>query len=367
MTQVIKLQLPPELLAEQASPLPEFLLKRLPAEPWLWVAWLCSMYWACALAMLLARVWLPQLNRLTDYSKLGCKTASFIRKKDDSGESDPSSAEPALPAFMGALVRPALGTDLGWMLFYACGVFAAGMSASHAVREARLVSFASEEALSPRRTTADGVVVVDGSGPGLSASYRFLRYRVTLATMLFMFHVLRRLGEACFVHRYSARSLNLFQLAAGLSYYVVAPLSLAASLMPVTATTVQALEPRVAGFVVALYVALSAVQFAAHRALAQLRPAPRRRPDGSEAPVACEYHVPRSALFSWVSSPHYAAEIGLYALFVCLAGGARPALLLLCFVACNLGASAWATHVWYRKHFGRDYPASRRALVPFVL
>jgi protein-S-isoprenylcysteine O-methyltransferase Ste14 len=82
------------------------------------------------------------------------------------------------------------------------------------------------------------------------------------------------------------------------------------------------------------------------------------------APGETAYKIPRGGLFEWVSCPNYLAEIAEWtgwALASWSIGGAAFAF----YTVANLAPRAAAHHVWYRRTF-RDYPAERRALVPFV-
>ena len=76
------------------------------------------------------------------------------------------------------------------------------------------------------------------------------------------------------------------------------------------------------------------------------------------------YSVPNGGLYRWVSSPNYLGEIlewvGFALAAQTLAGWAFAA-----FTVANLAPRALSNHRWYREKFA-DYPAARRALIPFV-
>ncbi len=113
------------------------------------------------------------------------------------------------------------------------------------------------------------------------------------------------------------------------------------------------LDPRfVAG--AALFIAGLALNVASDGALRRLR-----------APGASGYAIPRGGAFRWVSCPNYLGELlewSGWALATWSLAGVAFAL----YTAANLGPRALAHHAWYRRRFP-DYPAERRALVPFVL
>ena len=77
------------------------------------------------------------------------------------------------------------------------------------------------------------------------------------------------------------------------------------------------------------------------------------------------YVIPRGGLFRYVSCPNHMGEIVEWAGFA-LACWNPPALAFAIWTAANLGPRARAHHRWYRARFP-DYPADRKAVIPFVL
>ena len=90
--------------------------------------------------------------------------------------------------------------------------------------------------------------------------------------------------------------------------------------------------------------------------------------------------LPQGGLFTWVSCPHYTAEVGwldcavLYmagqvVIYLCLAGVLGPAhktgLLLAGWVLTNQTIAASMSNSWYRAKFP-EYPPSRKAIIPFI-
>lgn len=81
-------------------------------------------------------------------------------------------------------------------------------------------------------------------------------------------------------------------------------------------------------------------------------------------PGDTRYHIPRGGGFDLVSSPNYLGEIiewGGWALLTWTPAG----LVFFVWTIANLAPRAWSHHRWYRQEFP-DYPAERRALVPWV-
>ena len=83
------------------------------------------------------------------------------------------------------------------------------------------------------------------------------------------------------------------------------------------------------------------------------------RSDGSTG-----YRVPYGGGFRWVSSPSYLGELIEWTGFAIVAGSSA-AWAFVFFTAANLVPRAWTHHRWYRAEF-EDYPADRKALIPFV-
>ncbi len=77
------------------------------------------------------------------------------------------------------------------------------------------------------------------------------------------------------------------------------------------------------------------------------------------------YSIPKGGLFKYVSCPNYLGEIiswtGFYIVTLSL-----PALAFLIWTMVNLIPRAIDHHKWYRKEFA-DYPAKRKAVLPFIL
>ncbi len=77
------------------------------------------------------------------------------------------------------------------------------------------------------------------------------------------------------------------------------------------------------------------------------------------------YALPRGGLFEWVSCPNHLGEIVEWIGFA-IACWNMPAAAFAIWTATNLGPRAVSHHRWYKRSFA-DYPARRRALIPFIL
>jgi protein-S-isoprenylcysteine O-methyltransferase Ste14 len=78
-----------------------------------------------------------------------------------------------------------------------------------------------------------------------------------------------------------------------------------------------------------------------------------------------DYVIPRGWLFRYISSPHYFGELlewaGWAVMTWSLAG-----LAFCVFTFANLFPRAISSHKWYKNHFP-DYPANRKAIIPFII
>lgn len=83
------------------------------------------------------------------------------------------------------------------------------------------------------------------------------------------------------------------------------------------------------------------------------------RKDGTK-----EYRIPHGGLYRWISSPNYFGEIIEWVGWA-VATWSLPGAVFALWTVANLAPRARANHRWYRNRFG-DYPAKRRALIPFV-
>ncbi len=82
------------------------------------------------------------------------------------------------------------------------------------------------------------------------------------------------------------------------------------------------------------------------------------------APGESGYQVPVGGGFTYVSAPNYLAEIVEWVGFA-VAAQTLAAWAFAAFTFANLAPRALANHRWYREKFP-DYPANRRALIPFI-
>jgi 3-oxo-5-alpha-steroid 4-dehydrogenase 1 len=77
------------------------------------------------------------------------------------------------------------------------------------------------------------------------------------------------------------------------------------------------------------------------------------------------YRIPQGGLYRWVSSPNYLGEIVEW-LGWAMATWSLAGLAFAVYTAANLVPRAIVHHRWYRDTFA-EYPAGRKAIVPFLL
>ena len=77
------------------------------------------------------------------------------------------------------------------------------------------------------------------------------------------------------------------------------------------------------------------------------------------------YKIPYGGLFKWVSCPQYLGEIISFVGFAVMTWN-LGAVFVLAMTAGNLIPRAIYTHKWFNKNF-EDYPAERKAIIPFIV
>ncbi|KAJ9591654.1 hypothetical protein L9F63_001799, partial [Diploptera punctata] len=82
--------------------------------------------------------------------------------------------------------------------------------------------------------------------------------------------------------------------------------------------------------------------------------------------VTLEHRIPAGDLFDFVSSPHNFAEIVMYLAIMFILWGSSTWPFVFLWVLSNQVETALLTHWWYKSTF-KDYPASRKAIIPYVL
>ncbi|KAJ0009748.1 hypothetical protein Pint_34815 [Pistacia integerrima] len=223
---------------------------------------------------------------------------------------------------------------------------------------------------------------------------RYGIWRSVFLLLLMEIQVLRRLIETVYVFKYSPSArMHIFGYLTGMFFYTAAPLSLCCNLAPElfrfvadllvefivrgksyshshSHSHMPAFEFDLLGSVnnllklrwlqwigAAIFLWGWTHQRHCHAILGSLR---------EQAEYNDEYVIPHGDWFEIVSSPHYLAEIVIYAGLLVASGGTDLTIwLLFGFVVANLVFAAAETHRWYHRKF-ENYPSNRYAIIPFV-
>ena len=167
-----------------------------------------------------------------------------------------------------------------------------------------------------------------------------LKYPPGLANYLIFMHSFRRLNESLFITKFSPRKMHIINLAAGLLFYVMVPMTLAVSYKPVK-------HPFI---IIISAIALNIMQFICHLTLSKLK----------------KYSIPKGFLFEYSASPHYFIEVILYFLYA-ITAPSFITLLMVIFVAFNLTHNAFLSYSWYENKFGDEFISlDRYVIAPFI-
>ncbi|XP_021738743.1 polyprenol reductase 2-like [Chenopodium quinoa] len=219
-----------------------------------------------------------------------------------------------------------------------------------------------------------------------SLEHNYRIWRSVFLLILMEFQVLRRLYESLYVFNYSSTAqMHICGYLTGFFFYTAAPLSLCCNCAPEVFTFV---ANRVAEFIVKGKEHMPPVEFQwleflspllklgwfqwigaviffcgwlhqcrCHAILGNLREVKEQDND---------YRIPHGDWFEVASSPHYLAEIVMYAGLVVASGGLDLTVwLMFAFVMANLVFAAAETHRWYKRKFD-NYPSNRYAIIPFL-
>lgn len=160
-------------------------------------------------------------------------------------------------------------------------------------------------------------------------------------------HFSKRVLESLFLHKYSG-PIGIFT-----TFMIAGFYSLSAYL--ICTLNRQPLQSMDTWFYVgmALFIIGIVVNFIHHKILADLRK------------NTLDYIIPSGGLFNFVVCPHYLFEIIAW-LGIFLVSRHLASLLVLIFIIGYLTARSIRTLKWYKERFS-EFPAARKALIPFIL
>lgn len=165
--------------------------------------------------------------------------------------------------------------------------------------------------------------------------------QVTAPSFLLMVHSARRFIECVTITNFSERRMHIINFGAGMFFYFITPVTL---LYSAIGQSGRAMTSSVV--VIALF--LNVLQFLVHKELASLK----------------KYSIPTGPLFTYLTSPHYTLEVGLYLCYFALAPNILTFLMFV-FVFLNLAHQATMTYRWYVTKFAGEFVRRRRrVLIP---
>ena len=183
------------------------------------------------------------------------------------------------------------------------------------------------------------------------------RTSALLALSLLSLQCFRRLYECVAVNQASKSTMNITHYIVGFAHYFCTGTGIvceAPGFAPGEASPAPSfllLVPLICCFFWAWY-----QQLEAHRTFAKLKIA-----------NPTKHSVPSGGLFTLVSCPHYTMEVLLYTVLLLILGVSHSSMLLVwSWVAINQCIAGLMSHTWYRSTF-KDYPSSRKAIVPYLL
>jgi len=189
--------------------------------------------------------------------------------------------------------------------------------------------------------------------------FKSRRNQILITSLLIQY--IRRLYENKYISIFSNSKINLIHYMAGLIFYISSGLALLDSLylnQIYNENFNQLLLSIIAYFI---FILASILQFMTHLNLSKLR----RGRDGQIRTYS--HFIPVGRQFDYISCPHYLCEIIIYSCVYVISGFNYLWAILLFWVFVNQTIAALMTHNWYRSTFGRLYPKSRKAIVPWLL
>jgi len=183
----------------------------------------------------------------------------------------------------------------------------------------------------------------------------------TLGNYLCMIHFLKRVLEVLLLHKYSG------SVALGLSSTIGFYYALLSAMVACVATLEPSPDAMYAG--ICLFAVGIIGNFYHHFLLANLRLAvhDNNNIDAKPSSSAGEkrYFVPRGGLFKFVAAPHYLFEL-IGWLGIAIVCNHANAYLIFASMASYLGGRSVSQNNWNRKKFPKEWPRTRKNLIPFL-
>ena len=189
------------------------------------------------------------------------------------------------------------------------------------------------------------------AGFGINSLILLLKYPGSVVSLLYQLHLGRRVFESFYIERHSNAKMLLAHYLIGITFYFVTTFNLVVS--PVNEDVIYLLIG------IAFFMAGQWIQHDAHQTLAALR----------SSETAQEYALPMRSWFQHSSSPHYFAEMLIYA-GICMSTWNLGTFLCLIWVVINLGIMAHRSHTYYLQTFtdpkSQKLLRKRAVLIPLL-
>ena len=173
--------------------------------------------------------------------------------------------------------------------------------------------------------------------------------------------MIRRLYETQKISVFSHSTINVIHYLSGIAFYVSTGLAMLHTIDSIGPEHTH--NPTVTRLSFLLFLISSLIQFKCNLILSDLR----RHERNGQTVMTYDYQIPNGSLFELVSCPHYLMEIVIYFSVYLMSQKNILWFILLNWVIVNQIMAALLTHNWYLKTFGKEYPKTRRAIIPLFL
>ncbi|KIY43800.1 hypothetical protein FISHEDRAFT_51865 [Fistulina hepatica ATCC 64428] len=185
------------------------------------------------------------------------------------------------------------------------------------------------------------------------------KYVVTMIVV----HFIKRELETMFVHRFSHGTMPVFNIFKNSGHYhILAGLFIAydvyrekySAWSPFIRHTIRD-DPNFLNICLAVWVFAELSNLRTHLILRNLRPVGTRKRG-----------IPHGYGFGLVSCPNYFFEIIAWCVICTMTGGSLASILFIVVGTVQMGIWAVKKHQSYKKEFGKNYPANRKVMIPFI-
>lgn len=160
----------------------------------------------------------------------------------------------------------------------------------------------------------------------------------SLALVLFLLHVSRRLYESVAITSYGNSKMHLGGYLVGLLHYILVPLTLYVDIAEKSGFHPSSTNSLKMILLAVIFISANVLQYQCHRILFELKSSVDQR--------GMHYRLPEGSLFNYCVCPHYFCEILLYGILLLM--HISPATLsMFAWVAGNLSVVGYNQYSWY--------------------